>query len=73
MQAIATDHPVQAIAVAIVLALSLAYAVYRLRQTYRQANDPCAGCEGCALKNAGKARKEGCQEKKVGKKFGSLK
>jgi len=70
---------VQALVVALILALSVGYAAYRVWQALRSASDPCYGCEGCALKESLKAsahEKKGkapCNGKKKGKKFGGTK
>ncbi|MBR3470999.1 MAG: FeoB-associated Cys-rich membrane protein [Prevotella sp.] len=41
----------QLILVCAVLTLAVAYAVYRIYQSFLHANDPCRGCDGCALKD----------------------
>lgn len=56
--------------IAVVVALSIAYASYRLHQVIKGANDPCYGCKGCALReqmrhqHIKKGRKCECYEKK---------
>lgn len=44
-----------------VLAAAVAYAAWRIYRVLSEADDPCKGCEGCALK------------KKSGEKFGCSK
>jgi hypothetical protein len=41
----------QYVIIGVIIALSVAYAVYRLHQATRADNDPCAGCKGCALRD----------------------
>ena len=48
---------------------AMAYATFRIRKTIRQASDPCAGCQGCALKEA-KQKNQACDRKKQAQKFG---
>jgi hypothetical protein len=47
----------------IVVALSIAYAVYRLHQAIQGANDPCYGCKGCALREQMRQKQHKKQEK----------
>ncbi len=56
------------LAAAIVL-LSVAYAAWRVYLLLTSRQNPCDGCEGCALKGS-KTRKEGCDKKKEAEKFG---
>jgi len=63
------EMTVQYIIIGIVLAASLCYAVYRIREAVRRANNHCYSCVGCPLspqqrkkKTAGR-RKPECFEK----------
>ena len=42
---------VQYIILGAVLVLAVTYAGWRIYRALRHANDPCYGCEGCALKD----------------------
>ena len=42
---------VQYIILGAILVLAVAYAAWRIYRAIRHANDPCYGCEGCALKD----------------------
>jgi len=59
----------QTVIVAFVLIASLAYACYWGYKVWNKAANPCAGCEGCALKDM----KNQCEQKKKGKMFGRIK
>ncbi|MBR0166114.1 MAG: FeoB-associated Cys-rich membrane protein [Prevotella sp.] len=51
----------------LILALAVAYALWRAYVAIRQSSDPCYGCSGCALKEAQKAarkKKADCPQKK---------
>ncbi|WP_289299987.1 FeoB-associated Cys-rich membrane protein [Xylanibacter muris] len=41
----------QEIAVYIIIAISLVYGASRIYKSMKNTNDPCNGCDGCALKN----------------------
>jgi hypothetical protein len=54
---------IQYIIIAIILALAIAYAAYRIYISAKRAGDPCYGCSGCAiheqmLKKRGKGKKK---------------
>ena len=53
----------QEIIVAIILLLSVGYAVYRVYKSIRQAGDPCYGCKGCALHE--QMKKNECYKRKA--------
>ncbi len=53
--------------VIVVVALSVGYALWRIRKSVKANSDPCAGCTGCALRNQKKG-KEACEKKKNMKK-----
>ena len=56
--------------VIVIIALSVAYAVWRVyRFLQTSAEDPCAGCQGCALKELKRQKGENkhCTEKKYRK------
>lgn len=54
----------QLLLVYILIALAAGYAVWRTVRALRRAGDPCAGCDGCALKEAArKAKKKKCEKK----------
>jgi hypothetical protein len=40
----------QMVIVYIVIAMAVAYSLWRIKKRLTQVNDPCAGCQGCALK-----------------------
>ena len=70
---------VQYVIVAVAVLLSVGYLCYRAWRAIEDAGDPCAGCSGCALREAKKggralkkAKKE-CIDKKREKKFGRMK
>ena len=44
--------------IALVVALSVAYIVHRVRKAAESADNPCCGCEGCP-------KKEGCDNREV--------
>ena len=52
--------------VAIVLLLSVGYAVWRIRKAVSEADDPCAGCAGCILRE--QQRKQVRQQHKTKEK-----
>ena len=54
---------VQQLLVLLLIALSSGYACWRIYQAFHRANDPCAGCAGCALKGKIKEKSQ-CREKK---------
>ena len=56
---------IQLIIVFVVVGAAIAYALWRVYKAWQLANDPCAGCTDCPLRNA--------KCKKVNKKFGSNK
>ena len=56
----------QFILVAIVLLLSVGYAVWRIRKAVSEADDPCAGCAGCILRE--QQRKQVRQQHKTKEK-----
>ncbi len=41
----------QLLIVYIILALTIAYAIYAMVKYLRRKNDPCDGCAGCEIKN----------------------
>lgn len=55
----------ETLAVILCVALAVAYAVRRFRRAFAEENDPCAHCDGCALKNAKKRNSEayGCERR----------
>lgn len=56
--------------VGIVVAASAVYAGWRVYEAFRAPDDPCRGCQGCALRDAQRkvaARKKNCE------KFGGTK
>lgn len=61
---------IQYIIIGIITALAIAYAAYRIYKNIMVGNDPCYGCEGCAiheqmLKKRGKGNKKpACFNKK---------
>ena len=52
----------QLVILVLVLSASISYACYRVWLAWKQPDDPCAGCDGCPLKD----RKKHCDKKKVG-------
>ena len=52
--------------VIMVIAIAAGYAVWRVYKVLAEKDQPCCGCEGCALKN------QGCN-KKTCEKFGQSK
>ena len=52
-----------------IVALSVGYAIWRIRKSVKANSDPCAGCTGCALRDKKRA-KEACEKKKHEEKFG---
>ena len=60
-----------AVVIVVVIAASV-YAAWRIREAVINANDPCRGCQGCALKDA-KSRNQPCEKKKEAEKFGRKK
>jgi hypothetical protein len=58
---------IQHILVVLILCLSVGYAVWRIRKTVIDGQNPCAGCKGCDLK---KAIKKQAATKKTCEKFG---
>ena len=59
----------QYVAVLLIVAVAVGYAVWRVRQLWLGKSNPCAGCDGCALKPQ---KKQDC-DKKTNKKFGQSK
>ncbi len=65
----------QTLLVSIIIALSVTYLSYRIWLAFKEINDPCHGCSGCALKEARKQaekrrnKKPPCGNKKTIKKF----
>ena len=55
--------------VLVIVALSVGYALWRIRKSVKANSDPCAGCAGCALRDQ-KRGKEACEKKKHEEKFG---
>ncbi|MCR5131698.1 MAG: FeoB-associated Cys-rich membrane protein [Prevotella sp.] len=53
---------IQYVLVAVFLLLSVGYAVYRIRKAILQADDPCAGCAGCVLRE--QRRKQVAEQQK---------
>ncbi|MBP5569801.1 MAG: FeoB-associated Cys-rich membrane protein [Prevotella sp.] len=49
---------IQYLIVAILLAVAVMYAVWRIYRALRAANDPCYGCEGCQLKEIRDAQRK---------------
>jgi hypothetical protein len=56
----------QMVIVYIVIAMAVAYSLWRIKKRLTQVNDPCAGCQGCALKGKIKEKSE-CEVKKTSK------
>lgn len=58
---------IQWIAVVLILAAAIVYAVKVFLRNLRDCDDPCHGCTGCALKKARKRRphKNGCPDRKI--------
>ena len=56
---------IQYIIIAIVVALSVAYVVNRVRKTAESAGDPCFGCEGCSQRKQMSRKKAENGEKHV--------
>lgn len=54
-----TEMNIQYIIVAVMLALAVGYAAWRIYRALRAAGDPCYGCEGCQLKELRDARRKG--------------
>jgi len=57
----------QYLIIIIVLAAAIGYAAWRIYLAIRHANDPCYGCEGCALKELkqqSRGKKTPCPDKK---------
>jgi hypothetical protein len=54
---------IQNILVIILLIAAVSYAAWRVYKAFQPDNDPCAGCEGCALKGKIK-EKQACPGKK---------
>lgn len=54
----------QWVIVAVVVGLSVIYLAYRLWRAIGAANDPCRGCEGCALRDEMRQRR-GTKHKKT--------
>ena len=52
----------QEIVIAIILLLCVGYAAYRIYRAVKRANDPCYGCEGCALRD--QMKKKTCDKRK---------
>jgi len=52
--------------VIVIITVALAYTVWRIRKAYIAASDPCAGCQGCPLKDIKRKNGEnkGCKDKK---------
>lgn len=52
--------------VIIFVTLSVAYAVWRIQRVLQASSDPCASCQGCALKKMRRKNGENkhCTEKK---------
>ena len=69
----------QTILVTAFVALSVLYLARRVWRVLRHADDPCWGCEGCALKEmknrqkSSKGKNPPCGDKKRPKKFGNVK
>ena len=53
----------QWILVTVCIVIACLYAVWRVRNVITNRKDPCAGCEGCALKDT-KRRNKTCDLKK---------
>ena len=66
----------QYVIVGIVVVAAVAYLAWRSWQSLSGRGDPCAGCEGCALKDlkrqseCGKISGSGIEKKKKKEKFG---
>lgn len=43
---------IQYVVIAVAVAVAVAYAGWRIYRALKHADDPCYGCEGCALKAA---------------------
>lgn len=54
-----TKMNIQYLIVAILLAVAVMYAAWRIYRALRAANDPCYGCEGCQLKEIRDAQRKG--------------
>ena len=54
-----TKMNIQYLIVAILLAVAVVYAAWRIYRALRAANDPCYGCEGCQLKEIRDAQRKG--------------
>jgi len=54
-----TKMNIQYLIVAILLAVAVMYAAWRIYRALRAAGDPCYGCEGCQLKEFCDARRKG--------------
>ena len=52
----------QTAVVIVILLLSMAYALWRLRNVFATKSDPCEGCAGCAMKGQ-KGRNDECDKK----------
>ena len=65
-------NSVQHVIVFVVLAAAVGYAAWHTYKAFKQPDDPCAGCDGCALKELKQQNKTAC-DKKLHKKFGSTK
>ena len=48
--------------IALILLLCVGYAAYRIHQAIKHANDPCRGCDGCALRN--QLKNKSCPKRK---------
>ena len=48
----------QLVLVLLIIAISLAYAGWRIHQSLTHKADPCAGCAGCSLKGKIKVREQ---------------
>ena len=53
----------QTIILAIILVLCTGYAAFRIYKAIEHANDPCYGCEGCALRE--QMKKKQCDKRKT--------
>lgn len=59
----------QSLIVLLTVTAAVAYAGWRISRAVSAAQDPCAGCTGCALKEA-KNKNKDCVKKKQTEKFG---
>lgn len=59
----------QSLLVFLIVAAAVGYACWRISKAISTAQDPCAGCAGCPLKDA-KSKNKKCNKKKQPEKFG---